>query len=1043
MKNSMLKFACIFIIVMYCLAPLSAIDLNQDDNNNKYINQEDNGMDMAVEDANINISDDENKSVVHDERNSAGNDEVLNLNDSKIEIENSKENLSEGRKQPNLRMNIEDVEQGQVPVLEVYADKDLIALDLPAYCPNFSNIPKFYEFDIHDGYGVCYLNQEKYLSPGNYTVTIDYTGTNLYYPQKVSTTFEVYAKPSANPNLEINVDDINVGEKANVDITANEKINGQVYVKLDASSSETPVMVKDGHGQVTLNDDLEAGTHTASVRYDGDRIFKADEKSTSFEVKRLTPKMSVSAEDIERFEQPTINVYTGIDKPINVTVQIYKDSTLITSSDESVDGYKSIQMDKNLTETGKYTVKLIFEGNEKYEACEKTTSFYVASEYEFADPKLNIKVDDITVGEKPTFDITTDDTLSGQVIVKLNHSGYCREQYVIVMDGHGQVTLNDDLEAGTYTVTARFEGNDIFRPSNKTTSFEVKKVNPLMSVYAKDIETGESPSINLQTSFKEPTKVKIQLYKDNKIITSNEVTVTNTQTIQMHEKIMDAGTYDVNVVFEGNKTHESAEAATSFNVSKKVPVDPNLSVKVNDITEGEKDVAVISANNNLNGEARVYLNNSNAVYPINIVNGSATVTIDDDLVPGDYLVTVSYSGDDTFKASESSTSFKVNKKVPVDPNLSIKVDDITEGEKAVAVISANNTLNGEARVYLNNSDAVYPINIVNGSATVTIDDDLVPGDYLVTVSYSGDDTFKASESSTTFKVNENVTELIDPNLTIKVNDITEGEKAIAEISAKRTFTGKVQVKLNDSRVVYNTTVLAGKGMFIINRDLAPGEYLATVSFAGNATHKESKNSTTFTVKEKAPDLIDPKLDIKVNNITYGEKATVTVSTDAGFTGNVDVEIGNTSYTVKVVNGKGTISVSGLKVGTYTAKATFKETDVYKASAKTTQFTVNKVAPKVIANCKSFNYFQKTKNYSVSLKDNKGNAMKGQKVILKVNGKTYSAKTNANGVATFKITKLNNLGIYNAVISYAGDENYNEASKNVLMIVSFLPFLQKT
>ena len=43
-------------------------------------------------------------------------------------------------------------------------------------------------------------------------------------------------------------------------------------------------------------------------------------------------------------------------------------------------------------------------------------------------------------------------------------------------------------------------------------------------------------------------------------------------------------------------------------------------------------------------------------------------------------------------------------------------------------------------------------------------------------------------------------------------------------------------------------------------------------------------------------------------------------------------------------------------------------------------------------------------------------MKGKKVTLKVNGKTFSAKTNAKGVATFKITKLTKVGKNNAVIS---------------------------
>ena len=32
MEDFGLKIACVFIILMYCLAPLSAFDLNQDDN---------------------------------------------------------------------------------------------------------------------------------------------------------------------------------------------------------------------------------------------------------------------------------------------------------------------------------------------------------------------------------------------------------------------------------------------------------------------------------------------------------------------------------------------------------------------------------------------------------------------------------------------------------------------------------------------------------------------------------------------------------------------------------------------------------------------------------------------------------------------------------------------------------------------------------------------------------------------------------------------------------------------------------------------------
>lgn len=63
-------------------------------------------------------------------------------------------------------------------------------------------------------------------------------------------------------------------------------------------------------------------------------------------------------------------------------------------------------------------------------------------------------------------------------------------------------------------------------------------------------------------------------------------------------------------------------------------------------------------------------------------------------------------------------------------------------------------------------------------------------------------------------------------------------------------------------------------------------------------------------------------------------------------------------------------------------------------------------------------------------------MKGKKVTLKVNGKTYSAKTNAKGVATFKLTKLSKVGTKNAVISYAGDKTFNKVSKKAKITVKF-------
>ena len=551
-------------------------------------------------------------------------------------------------------------------------------------------------------------------------------------------------------------------------------------------------------------------------------------------------------------------------------------------------------------------------------------------------PELSIKVNDVNVGEKATAEIHAVHSFSGTVLVYLK--GSVLPYAVTVKNGYGKVTFKESLPAGTYTATAKYSGGLIYKADQSSTSFKVGKFNPNLSIKVADVNVGEKATaeINADHSF----SGTVYVYLKGSLM-PYAVYVHNGYGKVTFSKALPAGTYTATVKYAGDCKYEADQSSTTFNVNK---FDPNLSINVDNINFGEKATVEISADKAFTGYVDVSFHGDLMPHKVFVENGFAKATIDEDLDAGVYTASVKYAGDKRFNPGEASTSFTVK----ADPNLSIKVDDITEGQKAVVVVTANETVNGEANIKLNHSNAVYPINIENGYATVTIDDDLAPGDYLATVTYFGDDTFKAGESS-----------------------------------------------------------------------------------------------TTFNVKEKAPELIDPKLNIKVSNIAYGNKATVTVTTDAKFSGNVGVKIGTKDYNVKVVNGKGTISVSGLQVGTYTVKASFKQTDVYKASTKTTKFTVKKVTPKITAKSKTFKYYQKTKSYSVTLKDNKGKAMKGKKVTLKVNGKTYSAKTNAKGVATFKITKLNKVGKNNAVITYAGDKTYNKVSKKVKITVKFDTISAKT
>ena len=92
-----------------------------------------------------------------------------------------------------------------------------------------------------------------------------------------------------------------------------------------------------------------------------------------------------------------------------------------------------------------------------------------------------------------------------------------------------------------------------------------------------------------------------------------------------------------------------------------------------------------------------------------------------------------------------------------------------------------------------------------------------------------------------------------------------------------------------------------------------------------------------------------------------------------------------------------------------------------------KIVIKKAASKITASKKTFKSKTKTKKYTITLKNNKGKAIKNVKVTLKIKGKTFTAKTNSNGKATFKITKLTKKGKYSAKITFAGNGYYKASS----------------
>ena len=180
-----------------------------------------------------------------------------------------------------------------------------------------------------------------------------------------------------------------------------------------------------------------------------------------------------------------------------------------------------------------------------------------------------------------------------------------------------------------------------------------------------------------------------------------------------------------------------------------------------------------------------------------------------------------------------------------------------------------------------------------------------------------------------------------------------------------------------------------------------------------------QSSASFKVTAKTT----PKLTVTVADITVGSDAVVNVVMDDTFSGDIIVNVNNKDYTVSVKDGKGSVAVKDLAVGSYPVKASFAGNKSMNAVQSSASFKVSKaeIPDKDI----KFEDNNKTdsQSYSVTLPEDATGIL-----TVKVNNKTYTAEVK-NGKASVDVGKLP-AGDYNIEISYSGDDKYAPSSKTV-------------
>ena len=202
--------------------------------------------------------------------------------------------------------------------------------------------------------------------------------------------------------------------------------------------------------------------------------------------------------------------------------------------------------------------------------------------------------------------------------------------------------------------------------------------------------------------------------------------------------------------------------------------------------------------------------------------------------------------------------------------------------------------------------------------------------------------------------------------------------------------------------------------------------------SSDASYSFKVTKHTQLVAKFSEKIVVNRITVSDGKFTYNtglKKITITVYDryEKPLSGKTVTVIMNSKKSTFTTNADGQITYSFntvIKPKTYTVKASCEGVN---GSSKV---VINKAKPKLSARTKTFKKNSKTKKYTVKLKDNKGKAVKKAKITVKIKGKTYKATTNAKGVASFNIKKLQKKGSYKATIKFAGNGYFTTVSKKV-------------
>ena len=883
------------------------------------------------------------------------------------------------------------------------------------------------------------------LNAGEYSIRIKYDGDANF---SVSYTVVNFKVSVAKSDIYMNAENASYGSPVNVrggivsiaDAPKTDLISVVIYDENNATVFGIVITVNEFEDGFIF-DNLTAGNYILNATYSSNANFEQCSAVSEFTVMKASSYVNVNAGNVTYGSPVKIsgNVVSDADVQVNesLNILVYSGDKLKYNESKTVqefaDGFYI-----NALDVGNYILNVTYSGNENFAKSNAVSAFHVFK----VKSELYAYVNDTVYGNPIVIygNVVSEVNISKNSVISI--SVYDDENVYSVNktvdDLNSGITVSG-LNAGNYQLNVTYNGNENIESSSRNVNFTVFKTTSHVTVNVDNV-TYNNPVV-----IKGSVVSDIYLVNDNVQISiynnGNRVYAADKTVEELNSGItvsgLNAGNYQLNVCYNGNENIESDIATinfTVFKVSSQVVVNVNNTIyNIPVIVEGN---VISQANVSGNDIVNINIHNNEYVYYTNktvedLINGIAIANLN----AGNYMLNITYNGNNNLKANSMTLEFTVFKAYT---SINITSENIKYGMDAVIRFKVNN-MNTSA-VIPSNENVIYTIYDSSNNPLAQYKNKEIPinsesiqiknldsDNYTVQITYTGDNNFKNSNN----RINLTVTKSRSV-MDVTVSNTTYGNK----INIKLSLTGENTIKINDivnvnlynlntkqsySRNLTVNELNSGTALKILDA----GNYRLNITYPGNNNFIGSSKTAEFTIS-KAQTSIDLNVINTSNNVVA--KFNILSNNVKVSEGNVLIKLYRNNALVKEYNynaDASTININGLSPGNYRLNIDYSGNSNYMPSGKTANFTLAKSESILDVNV---DVNKNSATISFKLNNTQGISPEGSFNITIFDKNKNMVYNKIATINDLKVTASNlNSGDYTVRVDYYGDDNYNSAS----------------